>query len=125
VAALGRCEPGAVKAALLAALDDGGPPVVREAADALLSRAVDCSRELGPKYREQLQLHADLARGRWEQVRAAGSAALPALFRGAKSEDRDIRREAKLLLRALVAPYVPQLEEPDSLGDLTRPLAGR
>jgi hypothetical protein len=124
VAALGRCETASVKAALLAALDDPAPGVVREAADALLRSSVDCARELGSRYREQLQLHADLARGRWDTVRAAGSAALPALFRGAKSDHRDTRREAKSLLRELVAPYVPQLDS-DQRADLTQPLAER
>ncbi|HXJ77994.1 MAG TPA: hypothetical protein VMS64_04845 [Candidatus Methylomirabilis sp.] len=105
-AGLGR-NAVAAKATLLAALDDPWPTVVREAADALLRENVDCSRELGPRFRQQLQAHADVVRRNWEAVGQAGSDALPALFRGGKSEYHDVRHEAKQALREVLGRYLP------------------
>jgi hypothetical protein len=123
-AALGQCASETRKAALLGALDDPWPTVVREAADALLREGLDCSRELGTRFREQLQLHADVVRRNWEVVRLAGPAALPALFRAGKSENEDVRSEARALLRQLLGPYVPGLEHELSTM-ITRPLGAR
>jgi hypothetical protein len=87
VAALGRLDPPLPqKTDLLVALADRSATVVREAADALLRARVDCSHELGPRYRELIQAHADAVRQHWDAVARVGPAALPVLFRAAESE---------------------------------------
>jgi hypothetical protein len=109
--ALGGVVPAAAaKADLLAALEDRFASVVREAADALLRAGLDCSRELGPRYRERLQIEADIARQDWDAVAKAGPAALPALFRAAAGDYHDVRTGAKRLLRGALAPFVPRLQ---------------
>ena len=111
VAALGRRAPGVHKPDLLAALEDGSPHVLREAADALLREAVDCSRELGPSYSSLLQAYADGARAKWEAVAQIGPLALPALFRLAKSDLYDVSWGATLVLRRMLPTWVPSLRE--------------
>lgn len=111
--ALGRVVPiEASKADLLAALQDRSPQVVREAADALLRESVDCGRELGARYREVLQAHADIVRHNWDAVAKIGPAALPALFKAGDSEVHDVSDGAKALMRKMLLPFVPELRTP-------------
>jgi HEAT repeat protein len=119
VVSLGRCQSDARKAPLLRALEDAWPVVVRDAATALLREGLDCSRELGPRYREQLQLQVDIARGEWEAVGQVGAAALPALFRASRSTSAVVAEEASTALRQLLASYVPQLP-PERAARLSR-----
>src|SRR2546423_9488078 len=78
VAVLGRVRAAeTVKPELLAALEDPEPAVVREAADALLRRGLDCGRELGARYRDQLSVYAALTRYDWDAVERVGPVALP------------------------------------------------
>jgi HEAT repeat protein len=108
--ALGRVVPAeAGKGDLLAALEDRSPAVVREAADALLRERVDCSRELGARYRDVLQANADIARQNWDAVARAGPAALPALFKAAESEVHDVREGARTLLRTMLLPFLREV----------------
>jgi HEAT repeat protein len=114
IAALGGARPiETVKRDLLAALEDREPAVVREAADILLRESVDCSRELGPRYRDQIQVHALICRQDWRAVQRLGSAAFPALFRAAESDNDVVRREARAFLRQALAHRAPHLF-PDS-----------
>ena len=114
--ALGRVVPvEASKADLLAALQDRSPQVVREAADALLRESVDCSRELGARYRDLLQAHADIVRHNWDAVAEIGPAALPALFKAGECEVQDVSDGAKTLIRKMLSPFVPELRTPEVL----------
>jgi hypothetical protein len=110
-AALGRGAPAAQKADLLAALKDRSPIVVREAADALLRGAVDCSRELGTRYASLLQAYADGTREQWEIVAQLGPHALPVLFHLAKCDLHDVAWGATLVLREMLPTWVPPLRE--------------
>jgi hypothetical protein len=112
IAALGRAGGLAVKPDLLAALQDRWPPVVRQASEALLRADVDCTRELGPRYRELLEAEVDIARQDWRAVATQGPLVLPALFRAARSDDHDVRAGAKVLLREMLAEFVPHLTAP-------------
>lgn len=110
VAGLGQAPSmEAVKADLLAALEDREPSVVREAADALLRRQVDCRYALGSRYREHIQAHAAIARQHWLSVARLGGAALPALVRAAESDNDVIRREARTTLARRLARTSPSL----------------
>ena len=111
VAALGRLDPAAHKPALLAALADPSPIVVREAADALLRGDVDCRWELGARSRDLIEAYADGARENWEAVARVGPPALPALFHLARSNLHDVQWGAKGLLRRVLAPWVPVSQE--------------
>jgi hypothetical protein len=103
VSALGEIRPlDTVLADLFAALGDRRPMVARSAAEALLSRGADCTRELGAGYREQLRAYVDVASQRWASVQALGTAAFPALFRAAESHDEVIRREARWVAQRLL-----------------------
>ena len=120
--ALGR-SASATKSILLAALEDPWPVVVREAVEALLREQVDCSRELGPKWRQHLQAHLNVVQGNWDSVEQLGPAALPALFAAGKSEGYDTRHGARSLLRRILSPYVPsaraERRPPQSAGHAT------
>jgi hypothetical protein len=120
VAALGRRAPGAHKPDLLAALADRSPLVLREAADALLRGAVDCSRELGPRYAGLLQAYVDGAREKWEAVTQLGPLALPVLFQLAKCDLYDVTWGATLVLREMLPTWVPPLRE-QPLGSSGKP----
>jgi hypothetical protein len=109
VAALARARPiEAIKKDLLAALEDREPVVVREAADILLRERIDCSRELGTRYRERIQAYALVCRQDWRAVQGLGAAAFPALFRAAGSDNDVIRREARFVLRPTLASGMPR-----------------
>jgi HEAT repeat protein/ADP-heptose:LPS heptosyltransferase len=110
VIALGRVRPAVGKAHLITSLRDRSPAVVREAADALLREEVDCGRELGPRYREVLQAHAEIVRLKWDAVAAIGPPAIPALFHAAGSEVFDVSHGAKVLLARMLTPFVPRLQ---------------
>src|SRR5208337_783007 len=99
VAALGRIAPATAKRDLLAALEDRAPTVVRAAAEGLLRGNVDCGRELGPRYRELLQIQLDIVDQNWDVVTAAGAAAFPALFRAAKCESYVLASQARAVMR--------------------------
>ena len=99
------------KKALLRALADRSPGVMREAADALLQHGADCSRELGARYGEVLRVHADIAQRNWPAVARAGEVALPALFKAADCENDDIKQGAKDLMRGILAPFVAKLAQ--------------
>ena len=114
IAALGRTAPDEAKRDLLSGLEDESPTVVREAASALLNGNVDCSRELGSRYRDLLKAHVDIVRNDWEAVAKLGPAAFPVLFRASASGSYVLGRQAKELLRQMLAPYVPEL--PDEIG---------
>ena len=104
------CGPcGSEQGRLLAALQDRSPQVVREAADALLREGVDCGRELGARYREVLQAHADIVRHNWDAVASAGNVALPALFKAAACDNKEVEQGAKDLIRDLLSPFVSKL----------------
>jgi hypothetical protein len=104
VSALGEVGPlDAVTADLVAALGDRRPIVARAAAEALLRRGADCTWELGAGYRDQLRAYVDIASQRWAAVQALGAPALPALFRAADSQDAVIRREARWVVRRVLA----------------------
>lgn len=120
VAALGRRAAAAHKPDLLAALADRSPLVLREAADALLRDAVDCSRELGPRYASLLQAYADGAREKWEAVTPLGPLALPVLFQLAKGDLYDVTWGATLVLREMLPAWVPPLRE-TTLGSAGEP----
>jgi hypothetical protein len=106
LAALARNAPTAAKADLLDALYAPSPGVVRAAADGLLRANVDCSRELGPRYRELLQIQLDIIDNNWDAVIAAGSAAFPALFRAGKCDSHVLAMEARAVLRRVLNPYL-------------------
>ena len=127
VAALGQRVPGAHKPDLLAALTDRSPLVLREAADALLRGAVDCSRELGPRYASLLQAYADGASEKWETVRQLGPLALPVLFQLAKCDLYDVMWGATLVLQEMLPTWVPPLREQalGSSGDPTEAASPR
>jgi HEAT repeat protein len=110
-------SPAAHKDALLGALDDPEPAVVRAAAEALLRPGIDCARELGPGSRALLQAHVDAVRQDWEAVARIGPAALPALFRASRSDAKGVREGAKRTLRRLLAPYVPIPDGEDRPGE--------
>jgi len=104
VGALGWVKPlEKVKAHLLAALKDKEQEVRREAAEALLSGGVDCSRELGTRYLEHILAHREIARHNWSAVARLGMAALPALALAAEDESGYIRRGARHVLGMLMA----------------------
>ena len=116
--ALGQTKPEVTgRAALLVALEDPWPAAAREAANVLLRWDVDCSRELGPGFREALRAHAAVMRSDWDSVRKAGPVALPALFRAARGTSYVVSREAKRLLREMLVPYVPQLHQKSGAGE--------
>ena len=109
VAALGRVAPTAAKRDLLAALEDGAPTVMDAAAKALLKGNVDCGRELGPRYREQLQIQVDIVHHNWNVVTEMGGAAFPALFRAAQGGNYVLASQARSVLSQLLTPYVRDL----------------
>ena len=102
---LARISPTTAKKDLLAALNGASPSSVRAAAQALLTAKVDCSYELGPRYRELLQIELDIADHNWDAVTAAGAAAFPALFRAAKCDSYVLAMEARAVLRGVLRPY--------------------
>ena len=112
VAALGRLLPAeAPRGYVLAALGDREPLVRRAAAEALLAGGADCTRELGPRSREQLLAHRAIARQDWKAVQRLGATALPALFVAADGENDPIRREARWMVgRVLAGLRVSSLE---------------
>jgi hypothetical protein len=112
VAALGRLLPaGTPRDHVLAALRDRESLVRLAAAEALLAAGADCTRELGPRFREQLLAHRAIARQDWKTVRHLGVTALPALFVAADGGIGPISREARwATARVLAALGVDSLE---------------
>jgi hypothetical protein len=121
VAALGRVAPATHKAELLVALDDRSALIVREAANALLQGAVDCSHELGPRHAALLQAYVDGAQEDWEAVERIGALALPVLFRLAKGERHDVAWGATRVLRRMLPAWVPPLRGASTLGPNAAP----
>ncbi|HXJ77995.1 MAG TPA: HEAT repeat domain-containing protein [Candidatus Methylomirabilis sp.] len=109
IGALGTRASPASRFTLLAALEDSSPTVMRAAAHALLRGGVDCSRELGPRYREYLQAHIDIVNGEWDSVIRVGLIALPLLFRAAHSGSYVLSHDARATLRAVLPRYAPGL----------------
>ena len=105
-AALGRLAPLGAKEELLAGLKDRWPGVMREASQALLRAEIDCSRELGPHYRELLQAYIDIDKQNWDAVAALGPKVLPALSHAANSDLHDVKDGAKKLLAGMLSPFV-------------------
>jgi HEAT repeat protein len=109
-ASLGHVRPlAAVKARLIATLDDREPAVQRAAAEALLRRRADCARELGSRFRDLLCAYREFARQDWAAVARLGPPALPALFAAVEGANDVIRREARWVLAGLLPSYVPGL----------------
>jgi hypothetical protein len=109
VAALGRVAAKDAKAELLAALKDRWAGVFSEAAQALIRENVDCTRELGARYRELLQGYVDIAKQNWDEVARLGPMVLPALFNAAECDIHDVKHGAKELARKMVSPFVRDL----------------
>jgi len=79
---------------------------MREASQALLRAEIDCSRELGPHYRDLLQAYIDIDKQNWDAVAALGPKVLPALSQASNSDLHDVKDGAKKLLARMLTPFV-------------------
>jgi hypothetical protein len=124
-AALGQLDPIGNKAELIPTLEDLEPRIVRESASALLRSGVDCSRELGSGYRTLLQAYVDGTSENWEALTCVGPSVLPVLMQLAKSASFDVRCGAREALRPMLSPWVPGLDQSETMPVESRPWENR
>jgi ADP-heptose:LPS heptosyltransferase len=95
-----------IRRSLLAALSAPDPEVRGAGAEGLLAARLDCSRELGPRYREVLTAHVAIGARAWPTVVEIGGPAIPALVAAAAGRDDFMRREARWVLGELLQRQV-------------------
>jgi hypothetical protein len=110
---------------LIPTLEDLEPRIVRESASALLRSGVDCSRELGSGYRTLLQAYVDGTSENWEALTCVGPSVLPVLMQLAKSASFDVRCGAREALRPMLSPWVPGLDQSETMPVESRPWENR